>query len=69
MIAVPVVGYKSHISIDQCFGFIRESTVTAASTAKGRQLRRLVRSDNTRSDVFADSAYRSAAKVQGRTLC
>lgn len=61
MIAVPVFGYKSHISIDRRFGFIRESTVTAASAADGRQLPHLVSPDNTGSDVFADSAYRSAA--------
>lgn len=59
MIAVPVFGYKSHISIDRRFGFIRESTVTAASAADGRQLRRLVSRENTSSEVWADSAYRS----------
>ena len=36
MIAVPVFGYKSHISIDRRFGFIRESPVTSASEADGR---------------------------------
>jgi IS5 family transposase len=59
MIAVPVFGYKSHISIDRRFGFIRESAVTSASTADGRQLRRLVSPENTGSEVWADSAYRS----------
>jgi len=34
MIAVPVFGYKSHISIDRRFGFIRESVVTSASAAR-----------------------------------
>jgi len=34
MIAVPVFGYKSHISIDRRYGFIRESAVTAASAAE-----------------------------------
>lgn len=45
MIAVPMFGYKSyksHISIDRRFGFIRESAVTAASAPDGRQLKRLV---------------------------
>lgn len=42
MIAAAVFGYKSHISIDRRCGFIRESAVTAASAADGRQLRRLV---------------------------
>lgn len=59
MIATPVFGYKSHISIDRRFGFIRESVVTAASAADGRQLRRLVSPENTGSEVWADSAYRS----------
>jgi IS5 family transposase len=59
MIAVPVFGYKSHISIDRRFGFIRESAVTSASEADGRQLGSLVSADNTGSEVWADSAYRS----------
>ena len=61
MIAVPVFGYKSHIGIDRRYGFIRTSTVTAASAADGRQLQHLVSPDNTGSDVWADSAYRSRA--------
>ena len=59
MIAMPVFGYKSHISIDRKFGFIRESAVTSASAADGRMLRRLVTTENTSGDVWADSAYRS----------
>lgn len=58
-IALPVFGYKSHISIDRRFGFIREATVTSASNADGRQLKNLVSKDNTAGDVWADSAYRS----------
>ena len=59
MIAVPVFGYKSHISIDRRFGFIREAAVTSASAADGRMLRHLVSRENTGSEVWADSAYRS----------
>jgi transposase, IS5 family len=59
MIAVPVFGYKSHISIDRRFGFIREAAVTSASAADGRMLRHLVTTENTASEVWADSAYRS----------
>ena len=59
MIATPTFGYKSHISIDRRFGFIREATVTSATGADGRQLRHVVSKDNTASDVWADSAYRS----------
>jgi len=59
MIAVPVFGYKSHISIDRRFGFIREAMVTSAAEADGRQLRHIVSTENTGSEVWADSAYRS----------
>ncbi len=59
MIALPVFGYKSHISIDRRFGFIREMAVTSASAADGRLLRQVVSTDNTGSEVWADSAYRS----------
>ncbi|MFC3722056.1 transposase [Neoaquamicrobium sediminum] len=58
-IALPVFGYKSHIAIDRRYGFIRESAVTSASEADGRMLKRLVTTDNTSSEVWADSAYRS----------
>jgi transposase, IS5 family len=58
-IATPVFGYKSHIAIDRRYGFIRESAVTSASDADGRQLRHLVTTENTSSEVWADSAYRS----------
>jgi IS5 family transposase len=59
MIAVPTFGYKSHISIDRRFGFIREAAVTSASAADGRMLRRVVSTGNTSAEVWADSAYRS----------
>ena len=59
MIALPVFGYKSHISIDRRFGFIREMAVTSASAADGRLLRQVVSTGNTGSEVWADSAYRS----------
>ena len=52
-------GYKSHIAIDRRFGLIRESAVTSAAQADGRLLSRLVTTDNTSSEVWADSAYRS----------
>ena len=67
MIAVPVFGYKSHISIDRRFGFIREATVTSASGADGRQLKHVVSTDNTGSEVWADSAYRSQRKEKWLT--
>lgn len=58
-IALPLFGYKSHISIDRRFGFIREGTTTSAAGADGRELKNVVSKDNTASDVWADSAYRS----------
>ena len=59
MIAAPVFGYKSHIAIDRRYGFIREAAATSASAADGRMLRHLATTDNTSSEVWADSAYRS----------
>ncbi|MFC0218026.1 transposase [Pseudochelatococcus lubricantis] len=58
-IALPVFGYKSHIAIDRRFGFIREGAVTSAAHADGRMLPKLVNTENTSSEVWADSAYRS----------
>lgn len=58
-IALPMFGYKSHISIDRRFGFIRGSAVTSASDADGRQLKHVVCKDNTVSQVWAYRAYRS----------
>jgi len=51
MIAVPVFGYKSHISIDRRLGFFRQGTMIAASEADGRQLKYLVSPENTGSEV------------------
>ena len=59
MIAIPTFGYKTHVSIDRRFGFIRQAMVTSASAPDGRQLKGLVSRENTSSDVWADSAYRS----------
>ena len=59
MIAVPTFGYKSHISIDRRFGFIREAAVTSAAAADGRMLKRVIGAGNSSGEVWADSAYRS----------
>lgn len=66
-IALPVFGYKSHICIDRRYGFIRGCMVTSAAEAAGRQLRHVVRKDNTASDVWADSAYRSQSNEKWLT--
>lgn len=60
-IAVPVFGYKSHISIDRRHGIIRRGKVTDAAAHDGARLREgLIDPNNTGSEVWADSAYRSA---------
>ncbi len=59
-IAIPVFGYKSHISIDRRHGIIRRGLVTDAAVHDGARLREgLIDPNNTASGVWADSAYRS----------
>lgn len=70
-IAIPSFGYKSSISICRAFGFIRKGKVTDGARFDGRMLRDVVTRDNTASDVWADTAYRSQSnekwlKAQGR---
>jgi len=61
-IAIPTFGYKSHISIDRRHGVIRRQIVTDAAAHDGARLREgLIDPENTASDVWADSAYRSKA--------
>lgn len=58
-IAIPSFGYKSSIAICRRFGFIRKGKVTDGARFDGRMLRDVVTGDNTASDVWADTAYRS----------
>ncbi len=58
-LAIAVFGYKNHISIDRQFGFVRSFGVTSAARHDGKMLRHVVATDNTASDVWADTAYRS----------
>lgn len=58
-IAIPSFGYKSSIAICRRYGFIRRGKVTDGARFDGRMLRDVVTSDNTASDVWADTAYRS----------
>lgn len=61
-IAIPVYGYKNHISIDRRHGLIRREKATDASAHDGARLPEgLIARDNTASDVWADTAYRSSA--------
>ena len=69
--AIPSFGYKNHIGIDRAHGLIRTWTATDASRHDGAQLETLVDKSNTASDVWADTAYRSAkneAMLEGRGL-
>jgi IS5 family transposase len=75
-LAVPAFGYKNHITIDRKHGLIRTWTATHAARHDGAQLPNLVSKDNTASDVWADTAYRSkaneehlAASPTSRTTC
>jgi IS5 family transposase len=60
-IAIPSFGYKSSVSICRTFGFIRKCKVIDGARFDGRVLCDVVTSDNTASDVWADTAYRSQA--------
>ena len=59
-IAVPSFGYKNHISIDRRHGLIRGWTATHAAAHDGARLEDVLDAGNTASDVWADTAYRSA---------
>lgn len=59
VIAIPVFGYKSHISVDRRYGFIRAAAVTSASHTDGRMLRQVIDRENIGSEVWADCSYRS----------
>ena len=60
-IAIPVFGYKTHVSVDARHGFVRRFAVTSAAAHDGAQLANVLDPSNTASDVWADTAYRSKA--------
>src|SRR5215212_5564342 len=60
-IAIPVFGYKNHVSIDRAYGFVRRFAVTNAAAYDGAQLGAVLDKSNTASPVWADTAYRSKA--------
>ena len=62
-IAVPVSGYKNHVGIDREHGFLRRYSITHTAAHDGGQLGAVRDRDNTASDVWADTAYRSAANL------
>jgi len=57
-------GYKDHISIDGGFGFIRRYVVTDASVHDSQVLGDLLDIDNPDERIWADSAYRSEARLE-----
>jgi transposase, IS5 family len=59
-LAVPAFGYKSHISIDRRHGLIRRWTTSDAAAHDGARLAAVLDRQNTASDVWGDTAYRSA---------
>ncbi len=62
---IPAFGYKSHISIDRRHGLIRKMKVTDAAAHDGARLREgLIDPNNTASEVWADTAYRSKANEE-----
>jgi transposase, IS5 family len=62
-IAVPVFGYKNHIGIDREHGFLRRYRISHAAAYDGSQLGAVLDPNNTASEVWADTAYRSAANL------
>ncbi|AXY24002.1 hypothetical protein CD178_03258 (plasmid) [Komagataeibacter saccharivorans] len=61
-LAIPFFGYKSHVSIDRKYRFIRKWKTTHAAASDGARLREgLLDKTNTASSVWADTAYRSKA--------
>ena len=60
-LAIPAFGYKNHIGIDRRHRLIRRWTVTDAARHDGALLPELIDTNNTASDVWADTAYRSKA--------
>ncbi|WP_249212885.1 IS5 family transposase [Acetobacter thailandicus] len=61
-LAIPFFGYKSHVSIDRKFRFIRKWKTTDAAASDGARLREgLPDKTNTASTVWADTACRSKA--------
>jgi len=59
-LAIPAFGYKNHVSIDRAHGLIRKWTATHAAAHDGARLEEVLDRANTASDVWADTAYRSA---------
>lgn len=60
-------GYKNHINIDRRHKLVRRYALTDAARHDSREMEALLDPGNTASDVWADSAYRSAEIEQKLT--
>jgi hypothetical protein len=70
-LAIPAFGYKNRLGIDRRHRLIRRWTVTNATRHDGAVLPKLIDINNTASDVWADTTYRSKANknfLAGRLL-
>jgi IS5 family transposase len=64
-------GYKNHVNADARYKLILECEVTDASVHNSQAFDDLLNKGNTSSEVYADSAYRSAGterKLKGRSF-
>jgi len=59
-LAIPAFGYKNHVAVDRAYGLIRKWTATHAAAHDGARLEDVLDRSNTASDIWADTAYRSA---------
>jgi len=62
-------GYKNHVSVDRRHKLVRRYAVTDAARHDSQELDAVLDPDNTASDVWADSAYRSAEIEAKLTEC
>ena len=53
-------GYKNHVNVDRRHKLVRRYQVTDAAVHDSQVVEDILDADNTASDVWADSAYRSA---------
>jgi IS5 family transposase len=70
-LAIPSFGYQNHVGADRRHRLIRTWRVTDAAAHAGARLGELLDPNNTASEVWADSAYRSKKNeelLEGRGL-
>jgi IS5 family transposase len=59
-LAIPAFGYKNYIAVNRTYGLICKWTTTHAAAHDGARLEDVLDRSNTASDIWADTAYRSA---------